>query len=120
MVAVRAAHGNLIAHLKAVQVVCKLTALLDAEFLVFFVRRRRGDGEHTLADARCAQHSALAGHMLEELAALRRIDAERLDVRSLLTDVRDDADLRDQNVFYIVIMAMTGITHGLQPPFQTP
>ena len=58
--------------------------------------------------------------MLEELAALRRIDAERLDVRGLLTDIRDDANLRDQNVFYIVIMAMTGITHGLQPPFQTP
>ena len=59
----------------------------------------KSDGKHTLADARCAQHSALAGHMLEELAALRRIDAECLDVRGLLTDVRDDADLRDQTSF---------------------
>ena len=106
MVAVRAADRDLVADFEAVQVVGQHAALLDAEFLVFLVRRRRGDREHTLADARGAEHRALAGHVLEELAALRRVDAERLDVRRLLADVGDHADLRDQDVLHIVIVAM--------------
>ena len=50
----------------------------------------------TFADTRRTDHGALSRHMLEQLAALRRIDAERLYVRGLFPDIRDHAYLKRQ------------------------
>ena len=49
---------------------------------------------------------AVLAQVGEELAALGRIHAERLDVRRFLADVGDHADLRDEDVLHIVVVAM--------------
>src|SRR5699024_8422257 len=112
---VRSAYGDLITYLQAVEVISQDSAFLNAEFLIFFVCRRRCDRKHTFTDTRSTEHRTLSRHMLEKLAALRRVYAECLDIRSLLADIRDDADLRDQRIQRIVLMAGT-FTHYCSPP----
>ena len=67
---------------------------------------RRCNGEHSLADTGYADHCALTGHMLKELAALGGLDAEGLDIGSFLTDVGNDADVGNQGV--VIEPGMTG------------
>ena len=115
MVAVRPADGDLIAHLQAVQVARQTAALFDTELLILPVRRGRCDGKHSLAYSRLTEHRTLARHMLKQLAALRRIDTECLYVRSLLPDIRNDTDLRDQRIQRIIFMTCT-FTHSFSLP----
>ena len=115
MVSVRSADCDLVAHLKAVEIICEHSALLDAEFLIFFISRRRSNRKHTFADSRSAEHRALSRHMLEELAALRSIDTECLNIRRLLADVSDHAYFRDQGIQCIVLVTCT-FTHYFSPP----
>ena len=115
MVAVRPTDGDLIAHLKAVQIARQAAAFFDAELLILLICRRGGDGKHSLAYTRLTQHRALARHMLKQLAALRRVDTECLYIRRLLPDVCDDADLRDQRIQTVVFMTCT-FTHSFSLP----
>ena len=57
---------------------------------------------------------------VQRLGIIKSLQRQGFSLDEIKLYFEDAADLRDQNVFYIVIMAMTGITHGLQPPFQTP
>jgi len=107
IVAVRTADSDLIAYLQRVQTVGQFTALFDAEFLIFFVGGRGSDREHCLTDAGYADHSALAGHMLKEFAALGRLDPEGLDVRCFPADIGDHTDMGDQGIVVIAGMAGT-------------
>ena len=70
------------------------SAALDAELLIFFVGRGRGNGKHSLAHTRYTDHGALSRHMLEQLSALRTLYPECLDIRGLILDIRDHADHR--------------------------
>ena len=115
MIAVWTADGNLVAHLQAVQIIRQHSAFFDAEFLEFFICRRGGDGKHTLADAGRAEHCALSRHMFKQLAALRRVDAERLYVRRFLADVGNHAHHRNQRISGIIFMTGT-FAHCCSPP----
>src|SRR5699024_11961480 len=56
MISVWSADCDLVAHFQAVKIIRQDTTLFDAEFLIFFVGRRGGDGKHTLADTRSTEH----------------------------------------------------------------
>ena len=86
---------DLLAHVHAVQPVGQAAALLDVKLHIFLDRRRGGDGEHGLAHAGDGQHGALAGHVLEALAAAQGLHAEGFHIRRILADGRDDAEHRD-------------------------
>ncbi len=97
-VAIRPADRHLLARLHLVEPVGHTAAPLDRKFQLLLVRRRRGDREQRLAHAGDREHRALSGDVEERLLPVQPHDAEGLDIRRVLPDARDDADLRDQRV----------------------
>ena len=97
-VAVGAADGDLLVGLHGVEPFGHAAAFFDGELHIFLQRRAGRDGEQRLADARHGEHGALAGDMDEGLFAVKADNAERLDIRRVDADIRDDGDIGDQRI----------------------
>ena len=89
---VRPADGDLLSDFQRMDHLGDAAAFFNGKLHVLFVRRRRRDREHTLADAGDGNHRALAGQMLERLFPVRADDAESLDVGRIPADIGDDSD----------------------------
>ena len=108
-VAVRPAQPDLVADAQLVQRVRQLADVLDGGLDI--VVAEGGDGKHRLAHAGNGEHAELTRQGQEGAFPLRRLDAEGLDVRRLLRDLRHDAKTREQRVKFLAGAGMVDRDH---------
>ena len=115
MVSVWSTDCDLISHLKAVKIRGQLTTFLNTEFLILFICRRGSNGKHTFAYTRSTNHGTLSRHMFKKLSSIRCCYTECFYIRSLLMNICDHANLRDQSIQSIIFMTGT-LAHYFSPP----
>ena len=76
-------------------------AFFYGKFHKLGIRRRRRYGEHRLTDTRNGEHCALSGSVLKSLFAVGRNNSESFYIRSVDTDIRNNAYFRNKRFFNV-------------------
>ena len=97
-VAVGATDSDLLAGLHGVKPFGYAAAFFNGKLHIFLQRGTGRDGEQCFADTGNREHGALAGDMDEGLFAVKADNTERLDVRRIDADIRDDGEIGDQRI----------------------